>query len=149
MVLFQWQYQHFCPALGFSLHVSVVNFGVDGLSNAEQLVSPDHHLVHLKGVVDFHKSTIPLLFDELMVVSPHGLAAVTDPFQLSLRPEPALAETRGSLYPLLALLPGGSYGNLICVWTCDTVSRGCVHVRVGPILPWCIWVGGSLISSTS
>ena len=36
--------------MGFGLWVSGVNFGACGLGNAEQLVSPDHHFSHLKGV---------------------------------------------------------------------------------------------------
>ena len=48
-------------------------------------------------------------------MSPQGLAAVADPFQLSLRLEAALAKTTGSPFPLLVLLPGGLYGHLINV----------------------------------
>ena len=48
MVLFQWRYQSLCPAMGFSIQLSSVNFGVSGLSNAKQLVSPDCHFCILK-----------------------------------------------------------------------------------------------------
>ena len=71
--------------MGFSLQFPGVNFRVGGLSNAEQLVSPDHHLAHCKGVAVF------LCSNDLMVMSPHGLAAVTNILELSLRPEAALA----------------------------------------------------------
>ena len=50
-----------------------------------------------------------------MVMSPHGLAAFADPFQLSLSSEAAFAEPTGSLYPLLVLLLGGSYSHFVCV----------------------------------
>ena len=77
------------------------NLVVSGHCNAEQLVSPDHHIVHFKGVAVFHKSVSPLCLNALMVVSPHGLMAVSLPFQLSLSPEAAFAEPTGSFYPLL------------------------------------------------
>ena len=96
--------------------VSGVNLGVGGHGNAEQLVSPDCHPAHLKGVVVFHKSAIPLCLNALMVVSPHGLVAVANPFQLSLSPEAAFAEPTGSLCPLLVFLLGSLYGHFISVW---------------------------------
>ena len=77
--------------MGFGLHISGVNFGASGLGNAEKLVSPDHHFLHLKGVVVFHKSTILLFSNALMGMSPHILVTVTDPFQLSLSSEAAFA----------------------------------------------------------
>ena len=57
---------------------------------------PDHHSMHLKGDVVFCKSTIPLCLNAVIVMSPHSLGAVTDPFQLSLSPEVAIAEPKGS-----------------------------------------------------
>ena len=135
MVLFQWQYQSLCPAMDLDLWVSGINLGVHGCCNAEQLVSPDHHPMHLKGVVVFCKSTVLLHLNTLMVVSPHGLATYADPFQLSLSPEAAFAELTGSLYPLPVLLLGSSYIHFICVWATDAVPRNCVHIGVNHILP--------------
>ena len=60
--------------------------------------------MHLKGVAVFHKSTILLHLNALMVVSLCGLGAFVNPFQLSLSPETAFAESTGSLYPLLVCL---------------------------------------------
>ena len=134
--------------MGISLWVSGVNLGVGGYNNAEQLVCPDHHPAHLKGVMVFHKSTIPLCSNTLVVMSPHSLVAVTDHFQLSLRPEAALAESTGNSYPLPVLLLGGSYGQCICVWAHETVPRGCIHSRVGHILPWQVLFRWGLISGT-
>ena len=48
-----------------------------------------------------------------MVISPHGLVAFADPFQLSLGPETSFAEPTGSLYPLPVLLLGSSYGHFV------------------------------------
>ena len=144
MVLFQWQYHRLCPAMAFRLLLSSVNFGASGLSDAEQLVSPDCHFSHLKGVAVFCKSAFPLCSNAFMVMSPHVLAIFTDPFQLSLCPETAFAQSTGSPYPLPVPLAGSLYGHLICVWAWDAVSRGCVHVRVIHILPWQLWVQGGL-----
>ena len=69
--------------MGFGLQVTGINLRVSG-SCCKQLVSPDHHPAHFKGVALFHKSAILLSLNVLMVVSPYSLAAVTDPFQLSL-----------------------------------------------------------------
>ena len=115
MLLFQQQYQSLHPAIGFGIQVSGVNFGVGCHCNAEQLVSPDHHPAYLKGVAVFHKSAIPLCLNTLMVMSPHILVAVADPFQLILSPDAAFAEPTGSRYHLLVLLLGSSYGHFICV----------------------------------
>ena len=123
VVLFQWQYQSLHPAMGFGLWVSSVNLGVGGHCNSEQLVSPDHHPMHLKRVAVFHKSTILLCLIALMVMSPDSLVAFTDPFQLSLSPETVFAEPTGSSYPLLVLLPGGLHGHFICVWGSDAVPE--------------------------
>ena len=60
--------------------------------DAEQLVSPDHHPAHFKGIAVFCKSTILLPMNVLMVMSPDRLVAFTDPFQLNLSPETAFAE---------------------------------------------------------
>ena len=65
VVLFQHQYQSLCPAMGLGLQVSGVNLGVSGQCNVQQLVSPDHHVIHLKGVVVFCKSTIQLCLNAL------------------------------------------------------------------------------------
>ena len=86
--------------MGFSLRVSGVNLGVSGHCNVEQLVSPDCYPMHLKGVVAFCKSTIPLCLNALIVMSPYGLVAVADPFQFSLSQEATFDESTGSLYPL-------------------------------------------------
>ena len=77
--------------MGFGLQFSSVNFGVGGLGNADQLVSPDHHLAHLKGVAFFLVSAILFCSDDLMIVTPHSMVAVANPLQLSLRTEAALA----------------------------------------------------------
>ena len=69
-----------------------------------------------------------------MVMSPHGLVAVDNSFQLSLSPEAAFAEHTGSSYPLLVLLLGSLYGHFVCVWANKAVSGGCVHIRVAHIL---------------
>ena len=114
VVLFQQQYQSLYLAMGFGLRVSGVNLGVGGHGNADQLVSPDCHSTHLKGVVVFCKSIILYCLNALMVMSPHGLVAVADPFKLSLSLEAALADPTGSSYPLLVLLLGSSYG-LVCL----------------------------------
>ena len=135
MVLFQQQYQSLCLAVGFDLQVSGVNMGVSGHCSAEQLVSPDCHPKHVKGVVVFCKSTIPLCLNALMGMSPHGLAAFADPFQLSLSPKNVFAEPKGNSCPLPVLLLHSLYGHLICVLASDAVPRGCVHVRVGHIIP--------------
>ena len=148
MVLFQWQYQSFHPAIDFGLQVSGVNLGVSSHCNAEQLVSPDHHPMYLKGVVVFCKSTILLHLNALVVMSPHGLMAFANPFQLSLSPETAFPEPTGSSYPLLILLPGGSYGHFVCVWGSDAVPRSCIHIRVKHILPGWVWVRWGLITGT-
>ena len=138
VVLFQWQYQSLHLVVGFGLWVSGVNFGVSGHGNVEKLVSPAHHTAYLKGFVVFHKSTIPLCLNAVMIMSPHGLAAVTDHFKLSLSPEAAFAESTGSSYLLWVFLLDSLNGHFVCVWAHDTVSRGWVHVRCGHILPW--WV---------
>ena len=78
---------------------------------------------------------IPLCLNAFMVMSPHGLIAVANPFQLRLSPEAAFAEPIGSFYPLPVLLPGSLYSHLTCVQMSDAVSRGCVHISVGHILP--------------
>ena len=71
--------------MGFGLQLSSVNFGASGFSNdAEQLVSPDHHFLHiLKELQSSSKSmwshSVLTLF---MVISLHVLVNVTDPFQL-------------------------------------------------------------------
>ena len=70
VVLFQWQYQSLFPAICFGFRVSSVNLGVSGCCNVEQLNSPDHHPMHLKGVVVFCKSEIPHHLNTVMVVSP-------------------------------------------------------------------------------
>ena len=67
MVLFQQQYQNLHPAKGFGLSVSGVNLRISVHCNAEQFVSPDCHLTHLKRVAVFHKSTISLLLNTLVV----------------------------------------------------------------------------------
>ena len=41
---------------------------------------------------------------------------------------------------------GWLYSCFICVWTSDTVSRGCVHIRAGHILPGWVWVRWGLIT---
>ena len=101
--------------MGFSFQLPNVNFEASGLSDAEQLISPDHHFSHLKGVAVFHKSIFLLCSNAFMVVSPHILVTVTDPFQLSLHPETAFAQLTGSPYPLSVLLVGSSYRHIICV----------------------------------
>ena len=100
MALFQRQHQGPCPAVSLSLWLSGVNFRTSGLSNSEQLVSSDCHFTHFKGVAVFHKSTFLLCSNTFMVMSPHILAILTDPFQLSLHPETAFAQSTGSPYPL-------------------------------------------------
>ena len=105
--------------MGFGFQVSGVNLGVSGHCNLEQLVSPDHHPMHFERVAIFHKSVIPLYLNALMVMSPHGLAAVADAFQLSLSPEAVFAEPTGSSYPLLVLHPGSLYSYFICVQASD------------------------------
>ena len=144
MVLFQQQYQSLCPAIGFSFWVSGVNFGASGLSDAEKLVSPDSHILYLKGVVVFCKSMIPLCSNAFMVMSPHILLTVNDPFQLSLSPETAFCRK-----PLLS--SGTScvwfIWTLICVWTWDGVPEGCVQVIVIHILPWWLWIWWGLVPS--
>ena len=72
-------------------------FWVSGLNDAEQLVSSDNHSLHLKEVVVFCKSTIQICFNALMVMSPHILTTVTDPFQYSLSPEVALLSLQEAL----------------------------------------------------
>ena len=101
VILFQWPYQSLHLAMRFGLWVSGVNLGVSGHCNVEQLVSPDHHAMHLKGVVVIHKSTVPFCLNAVMVMSPHSLVAFANPFQLTLSPETAFAEPTGSLYCLL------------------------------------------------
>ena len=113
MLLFQQQYQSLHPATG--LQLSSVNFGASGLSSGEHLVSHYCNFSHLKGVAVLCKTTILLCSNALMVMSPHVLATVADPFQLSLCPEIAFAQSTGSLYPLPELLVGSSYGNLFCI----------------------------------
>ena len=115
MVLVQQQYQSIHPAMGLCLQVSGVNIGVRGHCNTEQLVSPDHHSTHLRRVVVFHKSMVPLCLNAVMVVSPHCLVAFANPFQLNLSPETAFGEPTGNSYSILVLLPGSSYGHFICV----------------------------------
>ena len=119
MALFQWQYQSLHPAMGFSLWLSSVNFGASGLTMQSSWSVLTCHFLHLKRVAVLHKSTIPLCSNTLMVMSPHFLVTVTDPFQLSLQE----AHT-----PLPVLLPGSLYRHLLYVWTWDTVSGSCVHV---------------------
>ena len=82
--------------MGFGPWLSSVNFGTSGLSHAEQLAGPDHHFLHLKGVVVFHKSMFLLCSYNFMVISPHILETVIDSFQLSLGPETAFAQSTGS-----------------------------------------------------
>ena len=135
MVFFQQQYQSLHSAMGFDLQVSGVNLGVSGHCNVEQLVSPDHHPMHLKEIAVFCKGTILLHLNALMVMSLHGLVHFTDPFQLSLNPETAFAKLTGSSYPLLVLLLGSSYGHLTCVQTNDAVLISCVHIGVDHVLP--------------
>ena len=77
--------------MDFGLQIPGVNFGTSGLGNAEQLVSPDHHFLHLKGVVVFHKSAFLLCSNAFMVMSLHILPTVTNPFQFSLNPEASFA----------------------------------------------------------
>ena len=101
--------------MGFGLQLSSVDFCASGLSNAKQLVSPDYHFLHLKGVVVFHKSAILLCSNTLVVMFAHVLATVADPFQLSLHPETAFTQSTGSPYPLQVLLVGSSYRHFICV----------------------------------
>ena len=134
--------------MGFGLWPSGVHFGFSGLSNEEQLVSPDNHFLHLKGVVVFHQSTFLLCSKTFMVMSPHFLVILTNPFQLSLHPETAFAQSIGSPYPLLVPLAGSLYWHFICVWVCNTVSGGCFHVRVIHILPWWVRIWWGLIPST-
>ena len=121
--------------MGFSLQVSGVNLALSGHCNADQLVSPDHYPTDLKGVAVFCKSTIPLCLNALMVMSPHGLVAVANPFQLSLSPEAAFVEPTGILYPLLELLLGSSYDHFVCVVASDAIPRSCVYISQ-PCLPW-------------
>ena len=83
----------------------------------------------------------PTTFWHLMVISPHGLGAVVNPHELSLRPEAALALATGSLYLLPVLLVDSSDNYLIYVQTCETVPRGWIHFRVGCILSAHILVG--------
>ena len=111
MVLFQQQYQGLCPAMGFSFWLSSINFGADSLSNAEQLISPDHHFSYLKGFAVFYKSVFLLCSKALIVMSPNILVTVTDSFQLCLHPETAFAQSTGSPYPLPILLVSSSYGH--------------------------------------
>ena len=73
----------------FSLWLSGVSFGTHGLSDAEQLISPDHHFLYLKGIAAFHKSMLPLWSNTSMVMSPHVLATVVDSLQLSFIPDGA------------------------------------------------------------
>ena len=81
-------------------------------------------------------------------MSPHGLAAVGDPFQLTLSPETPFAEALGSSYPLPVLLLGGSYSHFICVWASDPVLRSYVHIRASHVLPGQVWVRWGLITNT-
>ena len=148
VVLFQWQYQSLCLAMGFGLWVSCVNFGVSGCCNVEQLASHYHHPAHFKGVAVFHKSGIWLCLSTLIIMSPHSLVAFTDPFQLSLIPEIALAEPIGNSYSLLVLLLNSLHSHFVSAWAFNTVSGSCGHIRVGLILPWWVWVRWNLISST-
>ena len=147
MALFQQQYQSLCPAMGFSLWVSGVNLGACDHCNVDQLVNPDHHPAHFKGVVVFWKSAIPLCLNVHMVV-PTWPASCCYPFHLSLRPEAAFAEPTGSSHPFPGLLLGGAYGHFVCVRTCDVVSRSCVHIRVDRVLPGKVWFRWDLITST-
>ena len=123
--------------MGFSLWVFGVNLGVSGHCNAYQLVSPDHHSMHLKGVC----------LNALIVMSSHGLADFSNPFQSRLSPETAFAKPTGSSYPLPVLLLGGSYGHFICVQASDAVPRSCVHIRFDHILPGQVRVRWGLTTS--
>ena len=87
--------------MGFGLWLSSVNFGASCFSDVEQLVSPDHHFLHLKGVA---------VICNFMVMSQHILAIVALPFQLSLCPKAAFAQSTGSLYSLLVPLVGSFMG---------------------------------------
>ena len=46
--------------------------------------------MHFERAIIFLKSSIPLHSDDLMVMSPHGLAAVANPFELNFRSHPCL-----------------------------------------------------------
>ena len=136
MVLFQWQYQSLCLAMGFGLWVFGVNLGVSGHCNAEQLVSPDHHPMHLKGVAVLYKSTILLHWNALMVMCPHCLVAFANPFQLSLSPNTAFTEPTGSLYPLLVLSSGQLTWSLhLCLNKWCSPQKLCPHQSL-PCPPW-------------
>ena len=58
-------------------------FGSWWPKQCEAVDQSDCQPMYLKGVVVFCKSTIPLCLNTLMVMPPHGMAAVADPFQLS------------------------------------------------------------------
>ena len=114
----------------------------------EALVSPDHHFLHLKGVAVFCKSTIPLCSNALKVMSPHILVwlllILFSWASVQRLPLLSLQEAHTLFWYFLW---AGSYGHLICVWTWDTVPRGCVQVRVIHILPWWLWVWWGLVPS--
>ena len=91
--------------------------------------------LHFKGVAVFHKSIFLLCSNTFMVVSPQILVILTDPFQLSLHPETAIAQSAESPYPLMVPLVGSSDGHFIHIWAWDAGFGGCVHVRVFYIFP--------------
>ena len=82
------------------------------------------------------RSVFQLCSNALMVVSPHALATLTDPFLLNLWPKTAFAQSAGSPYPLLVPFVSHLYGHFPHVWACNSVSRGCVHVRVFHMFCW-------------
>ena len=131
----------FLSSHGSSLQFPGVDIWVHSLCNTEYLVSSDFHLMHFERATIFLKSLIPLCSDDLMVMSPHGLVAVTNLFMLSLRPSATPAMVTRSLYLLPVLLFGDSDNYLICVWTCETVPWGWLHIWVSHVLSGCIWVG--------
>ena len=133
--------------MNLCLWLSGINFGSSGFHNKEQLVSPCCHFLHLKGSAVFCKSMFPLYPNDLVIISPHIMATIIDPFLLSLNPEIALAQFTGGSHPLLVHLAGSSYRHIICVWTWDTVPRGCIHVWVILITPGWFWARGSQILS--
>ena len=145
VILFQWQYLSLCPAMGFDLCLSSVNFGASGLSNGGPLVSPDCHFPHLKGFCSLLQECISALFQHFHSYVPIHPGNCQWSFSAEPPSRDCLCSVYRKPYPLPALLVSSSYKHLICVCAQDAVSRGCVHVRVIHILPWWLWVQGSLI----
>ena len=134
--------------MSLGLWLSGVECGTHGLSNVEQFFGPDHHFSHHKGVVVFCKSVLFLWSNDFMVVSPHVLATIINSLQLKFSPDVTFAQFTGCPYPPLVLLTSSLYGYLICVWTCDAGSRGCIQIEVSHIFPWWVRVWWGLISSS-